>query len=168
MVRKANTRRRECMVLRAWCWNADPGRREGLLPSLALGYRLTPLQGSQDEAAASLPLHFLKNVQFLVPNSVAVGRLRLDIFPVFRLAEGLPGLRCLPRCVQPGVSLMERPHSVRSVCLTQPLGAQASRLPGRGQRAALVACGHGCRRGRLRSQGGFAPQKMSNLQCPTA
>ena len=44
-------------------WTADPGRREGLLPSLALGYRLTPLQGSQDEAAASLPLHFLKNVQ---------------------------------------------------------------------------------------------------------
>ena len=29
-----------------------------LLPSLALGYHLTPLQGSQDEAAASLPLHF--------------------------------------------------------------------------------------------------------------
>ena len=44
-------------------WTADPGRREGLLPSLALGYHLTPLQGSQDEAAASLPLHFLKNVQ---------------------------------------------------------------------------------------------------------
>ncbi len=43
--------------------NADPGRREGLLPSLALGYFLTPLEGSQDEAAASLPLHFLKNVQ---------------------------------------------------------------------------------------------------------
>ena len=88
-------------------------------------------------------------------------RWRLDIFPVFRLAEGLPGLRCLPRSVQPGVSLMERPHSVRSACLTQPLGAQASRLPGHGQRAALVACGHGCRRGRLRSQGGFALQKMS-------
>ena len=38
--------------------NTDPGRREGdggpkLLPSLALGYNLTPLQGSQDEAAAS-------------------------------------------------------------------------------------------------------------------
>ena len=29
----------------------------------ALGYLLTPLQGSQDEAAASLPLHFFKNVQ---------------------------------------------------------------------------------------------------------
>ena len=43
--------------------NADPGRREGLLSSLALGYFLTPLQGSQDEAAASLPLHFLKDVQ---------------------------------------------------------------------------------------------------------
>ena len=59
---------------------------------------------------------------------------------------------------------MERPHSVRSACLTQPLGAQVSRLPGQGQRAALVACGHGCRRGRLRSQGGFALQKMSNLR----
>ena len=47
--------------------NADPGRREGLLPSLALGYRLTPLQGSQEEAAASLPLHFLKNVEFPNP-----------------------------------------------------------------------------------------------------
>ena len=34
-----------------------------LLPSLALGYLLTPLQGSQDEAAASLPPNFLKNVQ---------------------------------------------------------------------------------------------------------
>ena len=43
--------------------NADPGRREGLLPSRALGYLLTPLQGFQIEAAASLPLHFLKNVQ---------------------------------------------------------------------------------------------------------
>jgi len=43
--------------------NADPGRRAGLLPSLALGYLPTPLQGAQDEAAASLPLHFLKNVQ---------------------------------------------------------------------------------------------------------
>jgi len=43
--------------------NADPGRREGLLPSLALGYILTPLQGFQHEAAASMPLHFLKNVQ---------------------------------------------------------------------------------------------------------
>ena len=43
--------------------NADPGRREGLLPSLALGYLVTPLQDFQDEAAASLPLHFLKNVQ---------------------------------------------------------------------------------------------------------
>ena len=37
-----------------------------LLPSLALGYLLMPLQGSQDEAAASfLPLHFLKSVQDL-------------------------------------------------------------------------------------------------------
>ena len=43
--------------------NADPGRREGLLPSLALGYILTPLQGFQDEAAASMPLHFFTNVQ---------------------------------------------------------------------------------------------------------
>ena len=48
--------------------NVDPGRREGeqrsQVPSLAcLGYFLTPLQGSQDEAAASMPLHFLKNVQ---------------------------------------------------------------------------------------------------------
>ena len=47
--------------------NADPGRRDGLLPSLALGNILMPLQASQDEAAASLPLHFLKNVQ--TPNS---------------------------------------------------------------------------------------------------
>ena len=36
-----------------------------LLPSPALGYLPTPLQGSQDEAAASLPLHFLKKC----PNS---------------------------------------------------------------------------------------------------
>ena len=43
--------------------NADPRRRERLLPSLTLGHVLMPLQGSQDEAAASLPLHFLKNVQ---------------------------------------------------------------------------------------------------------
>ena len=43
--------------------NADPGRRDGLLSALALGYILTPLQGSQDEAAASMPLHFLQNVQ---------------------------------------------------------------------------------------------------------
>jgi len=43
--------------------NTDPGRREGLLPSLALGYLQAPLQGSQNEAAAFLPLHFLKNVQ---------------------------------------------------------------------------------------------------------
>jgi len=48
--------------------NVDPGRREGdngpeLLPSLALGYFLTPFQGSQAEAAASLRLHFFKNVQ---------------------------------------------------------------------------------------------------------
>jgi len=34
-----------------------------LLPSLALGYILTPLQGFQDEAAASMPVHFSKNVQ---------------------------------------------------------------------------------------------------------
>ena len=33
------------------------------MPSLALGYSLTPLQGSQDEAAASLPLHFSSNLQ---------------------------------------------------------------------------------------------------------
>ena len=39
------------------------GGASGSCPSLALGYLLTPLQGSQDEAAASLPLHFLKNVQ---------------------------------------------------------------------------------------------------------
>ena len=51
-------------------WTADPGRREGLLPSLAPGYHLTPLQGSQDEAAASLPLHFLKNVQSQVDGKV--------------------------------------------------------------------------------------------------
>ncbi len=43
--------------------NADPGRRDGLLPALALGYLVTPLQGFQNEAAASLPLHCLKNVQ---------------------------------------------------------------------------------------------------------
>jgi len=44
--------------------NADPGRRERLLPSLAPGANFRrPLQGSQDEATASLPLHFSKNVQ---------------------------------------------------------------------------------------------------------
>jgi len=40
------------------------GGARGSCPPLALGYLPTPLQGSQDEAAASLPLHFLKNVQF--------------------------------------------------------------------------------------------------------
>jgi len=44
--------------------NADPGRRERFLPSLALGYILTLLQGFQDEAAASMPLHFSKNIQY--------------------------------------------------------------------------------------------------------
>jgi hypothetical protein len=34
-----------------------------LPPSLALGYILTPLHGSEDEAAASLPLHFLRSAQ---------------------------------------------------------------------------------------------------------
>ena len=34
-----------------------------LLPSLALGYILMPLQGFQDEEAASMPPHLLKNVQ---------------------------------------------------------------------------------------------------------
>jgi hypothetical protein len=54
--------------------NTDPGRREGLLPSLALGYPPAPLQGSQNEAAASLPLHFLKNVQS--PDSAFAGMTR--------------------------------------------------------------------------------------------
>src|SRR6266508_4223024 len=39
------------------------GGARGSCPSLAPGYLLAPLQGFQDEAAASLPLHFLKNVQ---------------------------------------------------------------------------------------------------------
>jgi hypothetical protein len=65
-------------------------------------------------------------------------------------------MRCLPRFLQPGVSFVEPPHSVRSECLTGSLGTQASRLPRRGQGAALAAYAHGCRRGRLRSQGGFA------------
>ena len=33
----------------------------------ALGYLLTPLQGSQDEAAAPLPLHFFKRPIFWIP-----------------------------------------------------------------------------------------------------
>ena len=35
----------------------DPGRREGLLPSLALGYSLSPFQGSR-KSSGLLPLHF--------------------------------------------------------------------------------------------------------------
>jgi hypothetical protein len=79
---------------------------------------------------------------------------RLDILPVFRLGgylDEVSGEVCATRHFVRGT-----PGSVRSVCLTGSLGTQASRLPRRGQRAALVACSHGCRRGRLRSQGGFA------------
>ena len=46
-------------------WTADPGRREGLLPSLALGYRLTPLQCSQDEAAGLLAAALLEKYSIL-------------------------------------------------------------------------------------------------------
>lgn len=58
--------------------NADPERREGdggpkLPPSLDLGYILTPLHGSEDEAAASLPLHFLRSAQSPVLLFGAVG-----------------------------------------------------------------------------------------------
>jgi hypothetical protein len=37
--------------------------RYSSLPLLAPGYILTPLPGFQEEAAAFMPLHFLKNVQ---------------------------------------------------------------------------------------------------------
>ena len=36
---------------------SDPGRREWLLPSLALGYLLAPFQGSR-RSSGLLPLHF--------------------------------------------------------------------------------------------------------------
>jgi hypothetical protein len=51
----------------------DSGGTDGpeLLPSLALGYLLTPFQGFQDEAAASLPLDFFRNVQSPVRHSLA-------------------------------------------------------------------------------------------------
>ena len=40
------------------CAKGDGGPK--LLPSLVLGYLLRPLQGSQNEAAGFLPLHFLE------------------------------------------------------------------------------------------------------------
>jgi hypothetical protein len=73
-------------------------------------------------------------------------------------------MRCLPRFVQPGVSFVEHPHPVRSVCLTRSLGTQASRLARRGQRAALVACRHGCRRDARAPRVASPCRIMCNLQ----
>ena len=54
----------------------DPGRREGILPSLALGYRLTPFPGLPQEAAASCRCTSLCRTPKRIP-----GRRSLDCTP---------------------------------------------------------------------------------------
>ena len=74
-----------------------------LLPSLALGYCPMPLQGSEDEEAASLPLHFLKNVQSPVP-----------LFQGNRSFE-----KASPRLLLQGVGVNKDPLLVSPLCASQ-------------------------------------------------
>ena len=67
-----------------------PGRREGFLPSLALGYLLAPFQGSR-RSSGLLPLHiFIENGQSLKPDWSAGRTGRPDLFLEVGRSSGSP------------------------------------------------------------------------------
>ncbi|MBM3802829.1 MAG: hypothetical protein FJW26_11045 [Acidimicrobiia bacterium] len=94
----------------------------------------------------------------------AVRPLEIGHFSVLRLAEEVTWVEVSAEVVQPGASFVEHSRSGRNVCLTRPLEVQALLLPTRGPASRAVVYDHGCRRGRLRSQGGFTLLEMSSLQ----